>query len=184
MNIKLPITQWFSYTAARHICGIDWNYPPSNSNPEVHLISHRALSDDALWANEGYRNMVISESVAGLVEAARIAFNADTVAEAKDDPSLVPLSCLTYLDGAVIYTMAMRGFLYIVLPMSNSDYQQGLGTKTYLKDLYYEEWLDCMVYLRAIRDLHRTEYKVEPGQVESSSGTPAYLGRIPKARSL
>lgn len=184
MNVVLPVTEWFSYTAARHICTIDWTYPPSLSQPEVHLLTHRALSDDPLWADVSYRTAMITETVASYVEAARVSFNAGSVAEAGDDETLVPVSCKVYLDAAIVYTLASRFNLYLILPYSNADSMGGTGTKTYLAALYREDWLDAMVYLRSIRALYRTEYAVEQGAVESTTGTPVYIGRVPKARSL
>ena len=184
MNVALPVTEWISYTAGRHICTIDWNWPPSLSQPEVHLLTHRALSDDPLWASEAYRNALITETVASYVEAARVAFNAGTVNEAKDDPTLVPVSCKMYLDSAIIYTLANRCNLYLILPYSNADSMVNTGTKTYLSGMFREDWLDAMVYLRSIRALYQTEYSVEQGAVESTTGTPVYIGRVPKARSL
>lgn len=178
MNVALPITEWFSYTAARHICAIDWNWPPSSSPAEAHLLTHRALSDDPMWANEIYRTAIITEIVAGYVESARVAFNAGTVEEAKDDATLVPVSCKMYLDAAITYTLATRCLLFLNLPYGSTT------TKTYLSSMFHEDWLDAMVYLRSIRALYQTEYDVEAGAVESTTGTPVYIGRVPKARSI
>jgi hypothetical protein len=183
MNITLPVTQWVPYTTARHVCTFNYGYPAGNA-PEVHLLDHRALADDVLWADPNYRASVIWETVASYVEAARVAFNADSVTAAKDDPSLVPLSSVPYLDAAISYTMGARCGLYVLLPNSDYESQTNTGTKTYLRDLYHDEYLDAMVYLRSIRELHRTEYAVEPGLVEATAGTPVFIGRIPKPRSL
>jgi hypothetical protein len=193
MDIKLPITAWFSYTAARHECTIDFVWPPGQGQPEVHLLSHNALSDDSLWTDAAYRMAGISEVVSSYVEAVRIAYSAATVPEAKDDATLVPFSCLNYLDAAVLYTLGTRFKLYQFFPRTSAEFQTrrpnfyyllGSGAKVYLDSLYREDWLDAMVFFRSIRTLYKTEYAVEVGVIESSVGTPVLLGRIPKARSL
>ena len=183
MNIKLPVTEWFSYTPARHNCTIAMGMI-GNSPPEPHLMSHRASSDDPTWANADVRTAFIAETVASYVEAARVAFNAGTFEEAKDDPTLVPVSCKTYLDFAIMYTLASRFNLYIVLPNSVTDSMNHTGTKTFLANMFSDDWFDATVYLRSIRALYKTEYTVEQGAVESTTGTPVFLGRVPKARSL
>jgi hypothetical protein len=184
MNIVMPVTEWFSYTADRHICAFDWNWTPGMQTPEVHPVSHRVSSADALWADIGARNLSITEIVCSYVEAARVAFNAGTVEVAKDNATLVPVSSKLYLDGAIIYTLAERFKLYVVLPYSNADCMGNTGTITYLSALFHDDWLDTMVYLRSIRALYKTEYTVEQGAVESTTGTPCYIGRVPKARAL
>ena len=183
MNIKLPITEWFSYTPARHNCTIAMGMV-GNSAPEPHLLSHRASSDDPAWANADLRTAFIAETVAGYVEAARVAFNAGTVEVARDDATLVPVSCKMYLDYAITYTLAERFKLYIVLANNISESMGHTGTKTYLASMLSEDWFDATVYLRSIRALYKTEYVVEQGAVEATTGTPVFIGRVPKARSL
>jgi|GEM_PF-4415267 len=180
MDIRLPITEWVSYTPSRLICA--WQYPeaPGNEDAEVHFAIHAGLSAEDIWNNSGMRNAMIRETVKGYVENCRVAFNAGLVAEARDDETLVPRSSVLYLDAACIYTLGLRGKVYYVRPGAG-DYPE---TKVYFSEEFYDDWQDAMVYFRSIRTLHQTTYTLEQEIINSMGGTPVYLGRIDMPEEL
>lgn len=164
-----PVEEWMAYTYDRF--NISWS--PNRMHPMI--LS--AYSDSDIW--NGYHNMKV-ESITEIVNAAvldfREAYGAAFEEAAKDDKTLIPASCLAYIDATVFYNITYRFGLYYF----DSD---GV-TKDYLTDYFYQAWKDASVYRRAIATARRM-YREEIGAILAAEGTPVYIPRTERSeRSL
>ena len=175
MDVRLPITAWVPYTEGHFYCGIDPNWPPSYSGGCLHFRLHEATSTEATWNNQTTRASAIFETVTGVRENCRVAFNAALVPEARDDNTLVPRSSLIYLDSIVFYVLGSQFSL---------KYSNNLGAIRDMAADYREQWIDALVYLRHIRGIHQTVYKMDDQVVQTITGSPQYIGRIALERNL
>jgi hypothetical protein len=150
MDIRLPVCEWVPYNSV-----------------SVYNLSVSSPVD--AWNNEESRAAIILEVVLGVRENCRIAFNAAMVEEARGNTTLVPRSSILYLDAIVLYTL---GVIYR-LEWTNSN-----GRRFVLATDYHEQWQDALVYLRHIRTIHQTVYKLDDTVVQMFGGTPKYIPRV------
>jgi hypothetical protein len=135
----------------------------------MNIKIQKALSDTGGWSNFGAsQTMVdrISEIIAFAVFDFREAYGAAFDDVAKNDGTLVPISCLTYVDATVFYNLSAAYGLY-------SLKADGV-TKEYLTDYFEPAWKDAAVYRRAIA-LTRRQYREELGVITTAAGTPRYI---------
>lgn len=156
-----PIEEWMAYTYDR----INISWTPSGMHPLI--LSASSASD--IW--NYYHNMKI-EDITEIVNAAvldfREAYGAAFEEAAKDDKTLIPTSCLPYIDATVFYNITMRFGLY--------NLKADGVTKEYLTDYFYQAWKDASVYRRAIASARRM-YREEIGAIQAAEGTPVYISR-------
>ena len=159
-----PIEEWVSYTYDR----INIGWTPSGMHPLILAAS----SDSDIWNDPSYRYGFGVPAIQQIVTAAvldfREAYGAAFEEDAKDDKTLIPTSCLAYIDATVFYNIAMRFGLYRL----KAD---GV-TREYLTDYFYQAWKDASVYRRAIATARRM-YREEIGAIQSADGTPVYIPR-------
>jgi hypothetical protein len=172
--IPPPIEEWVSYTFDR----FNPFYTPSYMNQVI----EQASSDDGRWnyhpgGSPIEKWYLIQGIVTAILNAAvldfREAYGAAFEEAAKDDKTLVPTSCLNYVDATFFYNVALYFGLY---------YLKADGvTKEYLTDYFYQAWKDASVYRRAIASARRM-YREEIGAIRSADGTPVYIPRTETTR--
>ena len=167
-----PVEAWMVYTYDR--INIAWT--PNG----MHARILGAYSDSLIWNDGTYRYAfgvpIIQELVGAAVLDFREAYGAAFEDAAKDDKTLIPTSCLAYVDATVFYNIAMQFSMYALKP-------DGV-TKEYLTDYFYQAWKDASVYRRAIASARRM-YREEIGAIQAADGTPVYIPRTERsARSL
>jgi hypothetical protein len=164
-----PVEEWIAYTYDR--INISW-YPSC-----MHPLILSASSGSDIWIHfHPAKVEAITEIVNAAVLDFREAYGAAFEEAAKDDKTLVPASCLAYIDATVFYNIAYRFGLYYL----GSD---GV-TKEYLTDYFYQAWKDASVYRRAIATARRM-YREEIGAIQAAAGTPVYIARTERSeRSL
>jgi hypothetical protein len=170
--ISPPIEEWVAYTYDR--INIAWT--PSGMHPLIMAAS----SDSAIWNDPTYRYGFGVPAIQQIVTAAvldfREAYGAAFEEAAKDDKTLIPTSCLAYIDATVFYNVSMHFGLY--------NLKADGVTKEYLTDYFYQAWKDASVYRRAIASARRM-YREEIGAIQAAEGTPVYIPRTERsARSL
>jgi len=170
--ISPPIEEWVAYTYDR--INIAWT--PSGMHPLIMAAS----SDSAIWNDPTYRYGFGVPAIQQIVTAAvldfREAYGAAFEEAAKDDKTLIPTSCLAYIDATVFYNVSMHFGLY--------NLKADGVTKEYLTDYFYQAWKDASVYRRAIASARRM-YREEIGAIKAAEGTPVYIARTEgSARSL
>ena len=170
--ISPPIEEWVAYTYDR--INIAWT--PSGMHPLIMAAS----SDSAIWNDPTYRYGFGVPAIQQIVTAAvldfREAYGAAFEEAAKDDKTLIPTSCLAYIDATVFYNVSMHFGLY--------NLKADGVTKEYLTDYFYQAWKDASVYRRAIASARRM-YREEIGAIQAAEGTPVYIARTEgSARSL
>jgi hypothetical protein len=165
------IEGWVSYTYWRfhmslRLFGL-WGYPSVYIAQGMNIKIQKAFSDTGGWSNFGAsQSMVdrISEIIAFAVFDFREAYGAAFDDVAKNDGTLVPTSCLTYVDATVFYNLS--------------------AAYEYLTDYFEPAWRDAAVYRRAIA-LTRRQYRDEINTVINAEGKPCYIPRIERSvRSL
>ena len=167
-----PVEEWVAYTYAR----IDIAWSPSGMHPLILA----AASDSDIWNDPTYRYGFGVPAIQQILNAAvldfREAYGAAFEEAARDDKTLIPTSCLAYIDATVFYNIAMRFGLYSLNP-------DGV-TREYLTDYFYQAWKDASVYRRAIASARRM-YREEIGAIQAAEGTPVYIPRTERSgRSL
>jgi hypothetical protein len=170
-GVRLPIESWVSYTADRFICTID-NNNIGGTTPALFLGCHRILNAGypPVEFNATANRAGIEEIVKGLVEAARVAYNASEYEEGASDSTLVPKSCILYLDNAVNHLVVTKYNLHRYFGIDQATWQVWP-----YGDEFKDAWLDCMIFLRAIRNQYCDIIKDTNNQVEVSVGTPQYF---------
>jgi hypothetical protein len=167
--IPPPVEAWLACTYDRY--NISW-YPSG-----MHPMILSASSDWDIW--NGYPDRKVAtlvEIVTAAVLDFREAYGAAFEEAAKDDLTLVPTSCISYIDATVFYNVAMRFGLYV--------FKADGVTKEYLTDYFYQAWKDASVYRRAIASARRM-YREEIGAILAAEGTPVYIPRTERSeRSL
>jgi len=181
MNYRLPINGWVSYTADRFICTI--NILVGGTEDEIHLGCHSVINEGApgMYFDAEAKRAEIEVMVRSLVESARIAYNASEYPEGCSDSTLVPVGCVLYLDNAMCYLMCQR---YNILRFNGFNAQQYSCTFGTYAEEYKEAWLDCMVFLRAIRNQYCDLIADSNGEVVSEIGGPWYMLTDHSGRNL
>ena len=164
-----PVEEWMAYTYDR----INISWTPSGMHP---LILNASSASD-IWI---YYHPTKVETIVEIVSAAvldfREAYGAAFEEAAKDNKTLIPTSCLPYIDATVFYNISLRFGLY--------TFKADGVTKEYLTDYFYQAWKDASVYRRAIASARRM-YREEIGAIQAAEGTPVYIARREgSARSL
>jgi hypothetical protein len=167
-----PIEEWVAYTYDR--INIGWS--PSGMHPLI--LAASSASD--IWNDPSYRYSFGVPAIQQILTAAvldfREAYGAAFEEAAKDDKTLIPTSCLPYIDATIFYNVSMRFGLFTL----KAD---GV-TRDYLTDYFYQAWKDASVYRRAIATARRM-YREEIGAIQAAEGTPVYIARTEgSARSL
>ena len=167
--IPTPVEEWMIYTYDR--MNISWS--PNGMHP---LILN-ASSGSEIWI---YFHTAKVEVIVEIVNAAvldfREAYGAAFEEVAKDNKTLIPTSCLPYIDATIFYNISLHFGLFNLKP-------DGV-TKEYLTDYFYQAWKDASVYRRAISSARRM-YREEIGALQAAEGTPVYIARREgSARSL
>jgi hypothetical protein len=156
-----------------------WGHPSVYIAQGMNIKIQKALSNSGGWSNFGAsQTMVdrISEIIAFAVFDFREAYGAAFDDVAKNDGTLVPISCLTYVDATVFYNLSAAYGLY-------SLKADGV-TKEYLTDYFEPAWKDAAVYRRAIA-IARRQYREEINTVINAEGKPCYIPRSERSvRSL
>jgi hypothetical protein len=159
-----PVEAWIAY--------------PVGSAPQNHPIILNALSDDGWWNGfelvpwDWWENKAqkIAEIIRGAVLDFREAYGAALEEDAKDDATLVPTSCLAYIDATVQYNLCLRFDLYNLKDDGVARYQ--------VKDYFEKAWKEASIYRRHIatmRKAYRDEVKANVSA--AAEGTPFYLPR-------
>jgi hypothetical protein len=146
----------------------------------MHPLILAASSDSAIWNDPSYRYGFGVPAIQQILTAAvldfREAYGAAFEEAAKDDKTLIPTSCLPYIDATIFYNVSIRFGLY--------TFKVDGVTKEYLTDYFYQAWKDASVYRRAIATARRM-YREEIGAILAAEGTPVYIPRTERsARSL
>lgn len=164
-----PVEAWTVVDYDRY--NIAW-YPSG-----MHPLILSASSDWDIWNSYPDRKVaLLAEIVTAAVLDFREAYGAAFEAEARDDTTLVPTSCLPYIDATVFYNVSLRFGLYALKP-------DGV-TKEYLTDYFFSTWKDASVYRRHIAEM-RKRYREEIAASLAAEGTPVYIPRTERsARSL
>jgi len=170
-----PIEAWIAYPAA--------------NVPQNHPMILNALSDDGWWNGFALNQWVdggwwenkgdkIAEIIRGAVLDFREAYGAALEEAAKDDATLVPTSCLTYIDATVQYTLCLRFDLYNLMADGVTRYQ--------VKDYFEQAWKEASIYRRHIATMRKAyRDEVKANATATTEGTPFYLsGTKGKARSI
>ena len=167
--IPPPVEAWLVCTYDRY--NISWT--PSGMHPLILVAS----SDSDIWLYYWDRKILaIMEIVTAAVLDFREAYGAAFEEAAKEDTTLVPTSCISYIDATIFYNVALRFGLYTL----KAD---GV-TREYLTDYFYQAWKDASVYRRAIASARRM-YREELGTIQAAAGTPVYIPRTERnTRSL
>jgi hypothetical protein len=138
----------------------------------IYLGSHVILGQGGagLYFDAAGNRAGIEEIVKGLVEAARVAYNASEYPDGASDSTLVPKSCILYLDNAVNHLLCEKYGLrrWAGIDGSNTWYHSPMGAE------FKDGWLDCMIFLRSIRNQYCDIIPDANGAVESELGTPFY----------
>ena len=162
--IPPPIEEWIAYTYDR----INLGWSPSGMHPLILSAS----SDSVIWNDPSYKYSfgvpIIQQILTAAVLDFREAYGAAFEEAAKDDKTLIPTSCISYIDATVFYNVSLHFGLYTLKP-------DGL-TREYLTDYFYQAWKDASVYRRAIASARRM-YREEIGAMQSAEGTPVYIPR-------
>jgi len=158
-----PIEAWIAYPTAN---------PPQN-----HPVILNALSDDGWWngfelvpwlgwwENKGEK---IAEIIKAAVLDFREAYGAAFEEVAKNNPNLVPTSCLAYIDATIQYNICLRFDLYNLR-------DDGI-TRDPVKDYFQSAWKDASVYRRHIAST-RKRYREDLNAPLTVDGTPTYISR-------
>jgi hypothetical protein len=170
-----PIEAWIAY--------------PASNVPQNHPMILNALSDDGWWNGFALNQWVdggwwenkgdkIAEIIRGAVLDFREAYGAALEEDAKDDPTLVPTSCLAYIDATVQYNLCLRFDLYNLMADNVTRYQ--------VKDYFEKAWKEASIYRRHIATMRKAyRDEVKANAAVTVEGTPFYLsGTTGKARSL
>jgi hypothetical protein len=177
MSLLAPdIEEWVSYTYNRmHMSSRSWylwfngGYAQYVIPQSMNIKLQKALSDNGGWSQYGAnptQYAKICEIITSAVLDFREAYGAAFDDYAKNDTSLVPISCLTYLDATVWYNISAVYGLYTFKP-------DGV-TKVYLTDYFEAAWKDAAVYRRAIA-ITRRQYREEINAVVNAEGKPCYI---------
>ena len=162
-----PVEEWLAYTYDR--LNISWS--PSGMHP---LILNASSTSD-IWI---YFHPAKVEAIVEIVNAAvldfREAYGAAFEEVAKDNKTLIPTSCLPYIDATIFYNVSLHFGLFYLKP-------DGV-TKEYLTDYFYQAWKDASVYRRAIATARRM-YREEIGAIQAAAGTPVYIARTERSES-
>jgi hypothetical protein len=164
-----PVEEWMVYTYDR--LNISW-YPSG-----MHPLILSGSSDADIWNyHHPTKVAILAEIVTAAVLDFREAYGAAFEEAAKDDKTLIPTSCMVYIDATVFYNISLRFGLY--------NFKADGVTKEYLTDYFYQAWKDASVYRRAIASARRM-YREEIGAIQAAEGTPVYIPRTERsARSL
>jgi len=187
MSAQAPAVEgWVGYSYDRmHMMSRSWrlwfngvinNYViPQSMNVKL----QKALSDTGGWSQYGAtpaQEVKIREVIGSAVYDFREAYGAAFDDVAKNNPSLVPISCLPYIDATVWYNLSAAYALYTLKP-------DGV-TRTYLTEYFEPAWKEAAVYRRAIA-LTRRQYRDEINAIVDAEGTPVYkLTSTRNARTL
>lgn len=172
-----PVEGWVSYTYWRMHMALryfDSVWVPLGMNPKL----QHAVSADGAWSGSGASEAQvgrISEIITAAVLDFREAYGAAFEEQAKNDTTLVPISCLAYIDATVWYNLCASYGLYTLKP-------DGV-TRYYLTDYFEPAWKDASVYRRAIANSRRT-YREELDAIKTAEGTPVYIPKTERSRSL
>ena len=156
-----------------------WVVYPTANPPQNHPMILNALSDDGWWNGYALNQWVEGgwwenkgEKIAEIIKAAvldfREAYGAAFEEEAKDNPILVPTSCLAYIDATIQYNISLRFDLYNLNDDGVTRYQ--------VKDYFQSAWKDASVYRRHIATT-RKRYREDLNAPLSVEGTPVYIPR-------
>jgi hypothetical protein len=179
MSLQTPdVEGWVSYSYGRmHMQSRSW-YLWLNGQIGRYVIPQsmniklqQALSDTGGWAQYGAgaeQVAKISEVINAAVLDFREAYGAAFDDVAKNDLSLVPISCLPYIDATVWYNLSAAYGLYTLKP-------DGV-TRVYLTDYFEPAWKDAAVYRRAIA-IARRQYREEINAIVNAEGKPCYIPR-------
>ena len=160
-----PVEAWISY--------------PTGNLPQNHPMILNALSDDGWWNGYALNQWVdggwwenkgdkIAEIIRGAVLDFREAYGAAFDVAAKDDATLVPTSCLAYIEATVHFNICLRFDLYNLLDDGLTRYQ--------VKDFFEQAWKDAAIYRRHIAVLRKL-YREDLTAVSVVEGEPVYFAR-------
>jgi hypothetical protein len=173
------IEGWVSYTYWRfhmslRLFGV-WGYPSVYIAQGMNIKIQQAMSDTGGWSNFGASQAMV-DKISAIIAAAvfdfREAYGAAFDDAAKNDGTLVPISCLTYVDATVFYNISAAYALY-------SLKADGV-TKEYLTDYFEPAWKDAAVYRRAIA-LTRRQYRDEINAIVNAEGKPLYISKTERS---
>ena len=166
-----------------------WVVYPTVNSPENHQMILNASSDDGWWNGFALNQWIdggwwenksnkIAEIIRGAVLDFREAYGAALEEDAKDNATLVPTSCLAYIDATIQYNLCLRFDLYNLMADGVTRYQ--------VKDYFEAAWKEASIYRRhiaTVRKIYRDEIKANANAIVE--GTPFYLPQShEKARSL
>jgi hypothetical protein len=135
------IYNWTAVTASRYL-----DYGALSGNVDAWPIFNRILR---YGSNQGPTDQVFSyaihtainleDVVLSVVQDVREAVGASFFDESKDDPTLVPASCVMHIDAIVIYTLMLR---HLVVDFTNT------ALFVYMYETYKPAWKRATIYRR------------------------------------
>jgi len=163
-----PVASWISVTFSTR-------YRILGDMPPMHSSIVAASSDDLRWnfSPGTNRDPLINQIVTSSVLDFREAYGAAFEDAAKLDTTLVPTSCLPYVDATVYYNVSLMFGLYLIVDTA----------KSYLTNVFEPAWRDASVYRRHVAQMRRM-YRKEVDASASSEGTPVYFSGAAGTRSL
>jgi hypothetical protein len=135
--------------------------------------------DGGVWMHATHQGLNLSDIVSSVVQDFREAVGASFFDEAKDDPTLVPLSCVVHVDAIVIYTAMLN---HSFVDASNSS------LFVYMAEARKPAWKRARIYRRE-QAAYLKRWLVGdlfPDQEfpATSDGVPFYTLSDPNKRSL
>ena len=135
------IYNWTAVTSARYFNGTLTYDPLSGECPLLNRImgygSNQGPTDD-VFIYVGHLIANLDDIVVSVVQDFREAVGASFFDEAKDDPTLVPASCIIHIDAIVAYTLTLR---HRFVDYSGMPY-------IYLYEAYKPAWKRARIYRR------------------------------------
>jgi len=173
--------EWVSVTDANRYIGIYYGNSASECNIWYNRIYSWSLgSQYSFWVDNEYVKMNVKEIVESVVADFRDAVAAGFYAAAKDDPTLVPISCLQHIDSIVFYNICLRSHLRTT--------SENTPVWTFKAEDFKAEWKRAVIYRRELgvfthRMIAGDMFPENVAEI-SISGTPSYIKFQSKDRSL
>lgn len=176
------IYNWTAVTPGRYYDAAAFNDPVTERWPVFNRIMRYGSNQgptDRVFENATHLMTNLNDVVYSVVQDFREAVGASFFDEAKDDPSLVPASCVIHIDAIVIYTIILK-HLFIDLSDPNLF--------VYLWPSYKSAWKRATIFRREqaaylkrwlVGDLFPDQEVPATGE-----GAPFYTLSAPAGRSL
>jgi hypothetical protein len=136
------IYNWTSVTSARYFDATAYGNPLIDAWPLLNRILRYGSNQgptDCVFENMVHLPNNLDDVVLSVVQDFREAVGASFFDEAKDDPTLVPASCIVHIDAIVIYTIMLQ---HLFVDFSNTS------LFVYLYETCKPAWKRATIYRR------------------------------------